>query len=369
MIPFKYGQVVDGKDFCGRQKLIKDLSEFIISAQNVVLKGERRIGKTSLIFETLRRLKHKNVIKVDLLSIKSVHDLASKIIKASLDLPLNESVILKIIKGITGIRFQLGFDTNTGQPTISLDSLKRATPSSLEEVLDSLEKMNTNKNLVVIFDEFQEILKIPDSKETLAILRSRIQHQENITYIYAGSVRNEMDKIFNDAESPFFKSAITISVSAIERKEFESFLKEKFASGKREINDALLNHIFNYSDGVSGDIQQLCEAIWSVSDQGDFLTEKHLPEALNLIHSREQDSYQMICQDLNDNQNRCLIGLAINDGARATSWDFREKVGIPQSSTVLRALETLMKKRIIFKDNKKYRFNNPFFKNWIRLKN
>mgnify|MGYP003319174661 FL=1 len=48
MNSFKYGCVVDGKWYCGRPFLEKELSRFIASGQNVVLMGERRMGKTSI---------------------------------------------------------------------------------------------------------------------------------------------------------------------------------------------------------------------------------------------------------------------------------------------------------------------------------
>ena len=42
MNPFKYGQVVQDKDFCQRPILIQRLSKNIIKGQNVYVQGERR---------------------------------------------------------------------------------------------------------------------------------------------------------------------------------------------------------------------------------------------------------------------------------------------------------------------------------------
>lgn len=54
--PFVYGRVITGKEFFGRAKLIKHIQGYIRSGQHVVIFGERRIGKTSLIVEAIRRL-------------------------------------------------------------------------------------------------------------------------------------------------------------------------------------------------------------------------------------------------------------------------------------------------------------------------
>ena len=87
--------------------------------------------------------------------------------------------------------------------------------------------INKKKALVVVFDEFQDILNLKDYKEALALLRSKIQFHIKISYIFAGSIRNKMDDIFNRPDSAFFKSAISIEVGAIDRDQFISFLKNK----------------------------------------------------------------------------------------------------------------------------------------------
>lgn len=50
MNPFKYGTIVSGKDFCGRQALLEQLARHVESAQNVVILGQRRIGKSSAVY-------------------------------------------------------------------------------------------------------------------------------------------------------------------------------------------------------------------------------------------------------------------------------------------------------------------------------
>ena len=82
MIPFKYGSVVSGEDFCGRIETIKLLTEYLLSSQNVLVQGERRIGKTSLIHETTRRMKKVQTLLVDIMEIKTSDDLCRRMIKA-----------------------------------------------------------------------------------------------------------------------------------------------------------------------------------------------------------------------------------------------------------------------------------------------
>jgi len=68
--------------------------------------------------------------------------------------------------------------------------------------------------------------------------------------VFAGSIRNKMDEIFTHPDSPFFKSAIPITVDPLPYAEFSEFLKKKFAAGKRRINDEALKKIFEIAHDI-----------------------------------------------------------------------------------------------------------------------
>lgn len=366
MIPFKYGRVVSGSDFCGRLDSISELSEYFRSAQNIVVLGERRIGKTSLIAETAGRLKgERTLLTVDLMAIKSAQDIYERMIKSVFKLERDDRFLNRLLKMLSHLRPVIGMDSNTSALTVSLDTSDRVSAASLEEALDLVEKMNERKRLIVFFDEFQEVLTCSEQREILAILRSKIQYHENIAYVFAGSIRNRMDEIFNSPDSPFFNSAIPLTVAEIDKNEFSDFIRKKFGLGGISINKDFLNRIFDYTDGISGDIQKLCEALWSVSSKGDTIDENHFIEGFELIYAREQQSYELILTDLTKIQIRCLFGLAKTDGYTVTGTAFLKKTGIGQPSTVRRAIDHLLKKRIIFRYQKQYRFLNPFFKSWL----
>ncbi len=365
MRPFKYGRVVSGVDFCGRKKAIETLTDYINSSQNVVIQGERRIGKTSLIVETAINLKNKRLMKIDLAMLKSSHDLCQRIIKAIFHLESTTGILNRTLKAISHLRPQIGMDPFTNLPTVSFDSTVKMSYKSLEEVFDLIQNLGKKNNLIVFFDEFQDILSMEDSKESIAVLRSKIQYHETITYLFAGSIRNLMDEIFNSHDSPLFKSAIPITLGAIDQKEFFDFIKEKYLTGNRNISVPLFEKIYNFCDGITGDIQQFCDALWDITENGDELEEIHFSDAFNLIFSREHKSYELIINDLTEIQMRCMIGLAKTDGTAPTSSSFLRLTGIQQPGTIKRSIEKLQKRRVIFKYENKYRFINPFFKSWL----
>ena len=53
MNPFKYGTFFSGKDFCGRITFLMQITGYIESSQHIVILGERRVGKSSVAYESV----------------------------------------------------------------------------------------------------------------------------------------------------------------------------------------------------------------------------------------------------------------------------------------------------------------------------
>jgi len=365
MNPFKYGQVVRAGDFCPRPQLLKEIRGFIASGQNIVIQGERRIGKTSLIYEAVRSVRRTRILYVDLLEIKTVDALCKRLARGIIASENQDGFLERIFKKLSQLKPSVSVDPLTGQPTISFDPAVRLQPDSIEGLLDVIASVHKRKSVVVVFDEFQDILNLKDSREALALLRGKIQFQADVPYIFAGSIRNEMDVIFNDPDSAFFKSAIPLTVGPLDRKRFGPFLEEKFALGKRSIDPDAMQRLFEIAADVPGDIQQLCEALWEVTSYKDQITEADIPEAMSLIFARESKGYESTLVLLTGQQLRCLVGLAKLDGVTPQSKAFLQAVDIHLPGSVKKALNRTEKLKIIFQYEGKYRFVNPFFKAWL----
>ncbi len=367
MDPFKFGQVVSGRDFCPRPELTKSMMNYIQHGQNMYVQGERRIGKTSLIYEACLRLKKYRTVYVDLLGVKSSDILAKRLVKAIISMEQKENGIFsKIFKTFSYLRPSFTVDPITGLPSLSLDATVKMTTADIESVLDIIAAMQTIKRPVaVVFDEFQDILKLKDAYETFAVMRSKIQFQSDISYVFAGSLRNKMDEIFIDSESPFFKSAVLIAVGPLAEVPFKDFIKHRFKNESRDIKDDVLDRIFEIAGHVSGDIQQLCSALWSISNTGDSIEQENIPEAVELIFARESKVYESDIETISEQQFLCLIGIAKYGGKELTGSRFLMNIGIPSSASVLKALARLTQLRIIFRSGKEYKFTNPFFRAWL----
>jgi hypothetical protein len=366
MNPFHYGQIVKKADFCSRPELGKKLADSIKRGQNVYIQGERRTGKTSLICETIRKLRRNRMLYVDLLEVKSSDDLLKRIVTAIIEMERSAGFVERIFQRLSHMKPVASIDPITGFPTFTLDSSIELKPDSILGVVDLISSYHSKtKPTVVVLDEFQDILNLRDAREALALLRSKVQFQSDIPYVFAGSIRNEMDRIFNDPDSPFFKSAVPIQVGPIEKERFQKFIINRFKTGKRHTTTELLNTVFSICSNIPGDIQQLCSALWDTTSYGDNLSEEWIPMALEEIFAHELKGYETTLKIVTKQQLKLMTALARHGGKAPMASEFLKHSGIAQASSVQRALNRLLDLRIVFHHEDEYRFVNPFFRAWL----
>lgn len=363
--PFSYGTVVTNENFCGREDLIFQIQEAVESAQNLVLQGERRIGKTSVVCESLRRMKKYRILHVNLMEVKTADDVCKQLLRGLLSLEQKGSRFERTLKKLAHLRPVLSFNSITGDPSISFDGSVLLSPDSLPEVLGLIAQAHDQKPLAVFLDEFQDILKTEDPRAIQAQMRGAIQHQTEVPYIYAGSIRNLMDEIFHGQDSPFFKSAMALDVGPLDDDILTSFIVGKFGAGRRKADKAVVLRILELTERITGDVQQLCSVLWSNTEPGEAIDETHVVEAVKTIFSREQKSYELIINRLSAGNLRVLKALAIMGGEKVTSAKFVSKASVSNASAITQALKRMSQYKIVFHDGKQWRFTNPFFKVWM----
>jgi hypothetical protein len=368
MNPFKFGQVVGGNSFCHRTNLQKTLKSYLLSAQNTVLQGDRRMGKTSLVYETVGNLKKHRLLSIDLMGIKSPDELCKRIALALIELERGIGMLEKAISSFARLRPKITFDPATGQPGVSFDASVKLTPDSIKGLLSDVKKTSGKERVIVFIDEFQDILNLTDSHEVLALMRAEIQHHQDIPYVFAGSMRNRMMEIFMSPDSPFFKSALPLEIGPINPQAFIPFLADKFRTGKRSLSFELGERILELADHTSGDAQQLCSALWETTSHGETLNEAHLPSALKHIFAQEIKGYQAVLVQITAQQKSCLRALAALGGKKTASEAFLREAGIQHASSVKKAIARLCQLQIVYPKEENFRFVNPFFKHWVTWK-
>ena len=365
MNPFKYGCVVDGEFFCPRPNLERQLKAFAEAGQNVVVQGERRMGKTSLIKHAIGGMRRMRMLYIDLYCIRTLSDFCRRVMNGIAETDESMPFIKKAMAFVHQLRPTLSFDVNTGAPQISVDARAAASPDSLGAVMGMIRKMAKDERICVVFDEFQDILDIERSDVVLAEMRSTIQFQADTPYFFSGSVRNEMMRIFDDSKSPFFKSAVAFTVGPIEAPDFEKFIMGRFRAGNRRVDAETVRALIGYADSVAGDVQELCETIWDTTAPDAVVTVDDIPRALDCVFSREGDAFGESVRQLTPLQAAVLRGLAESDSVGVFSDEFMQRVQTTSTGALRTAINRLVAKRLIYRFGGRYRFSNPFFRAWV----
>ena len=368
MNAFKYGCSVDGENFCPRPELSKSLRTYVTSGQNLVIQGERRIGKTSLVKETVSSMRGWSMVYADFMGVRSVSDVCNRLVDALARFDSGDTFFRKIFAALLHLRPVATVDAMTGLPTITVDARASADPTSVTTVMNALESHVKNRKVCVVFDEFQDILEIGDGDQVLALMRSRIQFMSRTAFVFLGSARNQMLDIFMSPKSPFYKSAALFDVGMIPDDDFYAFTVERFASGRRKLPRALFDRILSIVERTSGDVQEFCDAIWQVSEKGDALTDEHLEQGLRQIFHREGAAYATFVKPITDIQFRVLHALSFEGGKHPFSNSFLETAGVSNVTSVKRALVALEKAGLVYLSAGEWKFVSPFFREWIRRK-
>jgi hypothetical protein len=210
--------------------------------------------------------------------------------------------------------------------------------------------------------------KRPDGNRILAEMRGAIQLQPNVPYFFLGSVRHDMMSTFSSPQSPFFKSAAAFEVDAIDQEDFTAFIVRRFSTGHRKISAETAARLIGFADSVSGDVQELCAALWETTEANSLITENDVPLALEHIFARERKGFEKSISRLTPTQIAVLKGIAAVDDAKIYSSRFLESIRIPSTGTVKKAVKRLAEDELVYEWQRSWRFVDPFFREWVRRK-
>ncbi|MGD9178905.1 MAG: ATP-binding protein [Desulfobacterales bacterium] len=366
--PFKYGTVVTGNDFADREDEFKELTAKLQETIRIFLLGPRRYGKTSLIQSVLNRLSKKGllVVYIDLYwanSSKEFFELyASSIMRGSKSITRRAAHFMK--NYLPRLRPRLSIDT-AGNPELSLDMSADDSAMAAAEVFDLPEKIAQaeRKRYVVVFDEFQEIMRL-DGSALERQLRAAIQHHNHVSYVFAGSKTHMLLDMITDETRPFYQMGALMYLDKIPFDEFSAFIANKFTKSGKKISAEVVNHILEICENVPHYVQLLCFNLWDHFSKAPRITHTHIQKALiNTLRSQEP-AYLMLWEGLTRHQRKTLKAVAALKGRLMTAKESIRTHDLESASNVAKSLRALCKKGILRKDNSTYVFEDIFFGRW-----
>jgi uncharacterized protein len=356
--PFKFGSIVDDPYFTDRTHEIEKVKSIIGSQNHLIIISPRRFGKSSLILKVTGKL-NRPVIALDMQLITSTTDLAAQLLKRIYRVFPFE----KVRQFVQHFRIipTVSISPVTNQVEVAFHSDSSHLPL-LEDVMNLMEKLSDENNkIIVIFDEFQEAMRI--DPDLLRQLRSIMQHHKLVNYIFLGSQESLIKEIFERKKSPFYHFGMILPLGKIPQPDFENYLIKGFSQVSENAVE-ITNQIIGFTNCHPYYTQQLAFVTWEQCYQKRNSTEPVAEAARELIMMHDMD-YERFWIALNKTDKKLLIGLS-SSTLSPLSESFFRTYDIGASSTAFSSLKRLMGNGYINKVDSKYELDDPFFSQWLK---
>ena len=347
--PFKFGTLVDGEFFTDRVTELESIQRMLDSENHLVLISPRRFGKSSLVAKAVKASGRPS-ISLNMQNMLSIEDFASKILRELFRLyPLERIRHLmthfRIAPMVSTNPITNGIDVSV-QPVINCIVL-------LEDAMALLEKVSTeNKKLIVVFDEFQEIMNIRKGLDKQ--LRSIMQEQQHLNYILLGSQESMMTEIFERKKSPFYHFGKLMHLSKIPYEDFKTYVAERLPL-KEASQNSVVDDILSFTGLHPYYTQQLSAQVWEMMTY-DRLFDNVVSEAVNAIIQAHDLDFERLWLSFNRTDRFIMQSLSSNKNPMQN----RQMA----TSTTFSAIKRLMKAGYVIR-TEDYEVEDPFFKTWI----
>jgi len=361
--PFYYGGVVSDNHFCNRTKELNELKNDMDAGLNILLYAPRRFGKTSLVLKSVKDSGY-TYIFLDFMSIVDEEEFINEYFNAitkAFDTTADKVVafVKKVFKISPNINVQ--FDA-TGSPTFGLNFTHKESKSVLKEVLDMPYQYAQyhDKKLVVIFDEFQEVINLNIEDK----LRAAIQHHSDVvSYIFLGSKKSIMTKLFFDKSKSFYKSVKHLPIEKIDAKEWYKYISNGFENFNKKIDTQQIDKILAVSQGFPYYTQQISNELFNITDTK--VDDSSVEYAIKSIIEKEEDLFLNEWHNLSQNQKKALKLLIKVEGNNIYTKDVMLDFNFT-SSALKKAVEGLLSKDIVDIKKSTYYLQDPLMHIYIK---
>jgi AAA+ ATPase superfamily predicted ATPase len=373
--PFTFGDLALDEAFTDREDELEELVSDMRNGQNVLLYAPRRYGKSSLVLKAAQEaLRHDVLVGYcDLMKTPTKERFAAALAKtlyADVASPV-EHAFERAADLFRGLRIRPTMEVDPADGTLRFSFQPGRRKEEIDETIERLLELvgqlaaERKRRVVIVFDEFQEILSLDEAFPNL--MRAVFQSQPEVSHVYLGSKRHLLARIFDNRNEPFWRSAKRVEIGAIMPHKFASFIRERFAATGRGITDEAVDRLLAVTRGHPYATQELAYFVWELVESGGEATAVDVEDALSRVLRSEHNHFAQLWDDAPHPQRLLLLALAEEPTRRIYSADYRSRHDLPVSPTLQRALAALTKKELVAREAEaEYCIVEPFFAEWLQ---
>ena len=237
---------------------------------------------------------------------------------------------------------------------------------TIERLLELLGELAADRKraVVIIFDEFQEIVSLDPKFPNL--MRAVFQTQPEVSHVYLGSKRHILERIFNDKNEPFWRSAKQLEIGMIPPAQFTPFIRDRFAASGKGITEDGLARLLAISGGHPYGTQELAYFVWELVAPAANASTADVDRAVTRVLRSEHNHFSQLWDEAPHPQRMLMFALADEPAAGVYSAAYHERHELPANPTLQTALAGLVRKEIVGRDaDGDYRVIEPFLAEWL----
>jgi uncharacterized protein len=372
--PFTFGALALDRAFTDREAELRELVSDMRNGQDVLVYAPRRFGKSSLVLRASQRAVRAGVLVgyCDLMRTPTKERFAAalaKTIYGDLESVAGQALerAASLFRGLR-ITPTMEVDPTDGSLRFSFHAGRQR--AAIDDTIEALLELpgqiaaERERRVALVFDEFQEIVSLDPKFPNL--MRAVFQEQPEVGHVYLGSKQHVLERIFDDANEPFWRSAKRLEIGPIAPAEFARFLRRRFEETEKGIDDEAVNRLLEATGGHPYATQELAYFLWELVPTGHFARLADVEEALGQALRSEHNHFAKLWDDAPFAQRLVMIALAEEPTASLYAADYAERRDLPAKPALQRAIGALLTKEIAGRDpDGTYRIVEPFFADWL----
>jgi tetratricopeptide (TPR) repeat protein len=334
--PFLVGSPVNSEGlFGGRKAVLEAIHGYIQQQTNVMLIGERRMGKTSLLIQLRESLKPP-LIPV-LIDLEAFPTQAEGMLGGILRKTINELLSQNLLSSEQWEQYSI---------TYRHDFIE-----ALESILDEAKVKLKNIKIILMLDEAEMLFT--SGYEVGGVLRAALMRNHDVMAVIAGTSRI-ISLSSTTPTSPLYTIFRVINLPPLSEEETKSLLKELSLQAEVEYMPSALDRVYALSGGVPYYAQVLGFELVELARRES--KSKIAVEDVNKIVSEVLSSFQANFQhtwlyELNEQERTTIVELIDNHQERINR----------------KSLYDLQTRQLIIEENGRYRLIAGLFEEWLRI--
>jgi uncharacterized protein len=373
--PFTFGDLALDEAFTDREDEVRELASDMLNGQNVLVYAPRRYGKSSLVLRAAQEAMRQKALVgyCDLMKTPTKERFAAalaKTIYADIASPVEHAFerAADLFRGLR-IRPTMEVDPGDGSLRFTFQAARRKADidDTVERLLELLGELAAERRrpVVIVFDEFQEVVAL--DKQFPNLMRAVFQAQPEVSHVYLGSKRHILERIFNDRNEPFWRSAKQLEVGMIAPAKFAGYIRDRFAGSGKGIDDDAVERLLDATGGHPYGTQELAYFTWELVPLGGSASLADVEEALTRVLRSEHNHFAQLWDDAPHAQRLVLLALAEEPTRGLYAADYHARHELPANPTLQTALGALIRKELAGRnDLGDYCIVEPFLADWLR---